>query len=609
MTNPITCEEARLIVSAVLAGSVEADEARSLNQHLGACRECGSIAGELAGQDLDLREFVVRSSVEATSRLRETLRNAAREEGSVSRAPQPARRRVRRWLPKEPAAGGLPWKIGVAAGLLLAAILFFGRSPSDPPTPGEGERARKAEEAARAQEERERLEKEFAAREGKQQRLAEAQKAAHNEREREELKAGEADLARTAEEFRRKLDLAKKREEEAQAASAQPAQTPSLPWVPQEEPSPAPQDTRAAVAKVERAEHVSAVTADGKVALKGGEQLVAGQALEVGENGAAVITYPDKTRLEIGSGSEVRDFKAEGGKRLFIARGTVSAWVEKQPKGQEMVFGTTHGEARVVGTTLRLVVDPDPKTGTKLEVTEGKVQFKSALHGKTVDVPSGHYFVAAAGTTELTARPQRRDPSLIVRDSFAGMSGKRLADHRPDVGSAWREDRGLWEIRDRVLVAPPGEASASIDVGHQDADVEARLTLPLLGPNEDWLCGLLVAANLQEAELQAGIDVRFIWNQGNPTLELWEWADGKTKLDLAGLSYAQVSVLGRVRPGGNHTLRVVLKGRDVSAYVDGIKLATLKCSRDPSGTRCGIRVARYGLAGCLWREFVVRRAR
>jgi hypothetical protein len=68
-----------------------------------------------------------------------------------------------------------------------------------------------------------------------------------------------------------------------------------------------------------------------------------------------------------------------------------------------MIFETPQGEARVVGTTLRLIVDTDPRKGTQLEVEEGKVLLKN-LAGKSVPVESGHYAVAAAGAA-LVSKP------------------------------------------------------------------------------------------------------------------------------------------------------------------------------------------------------------
>lgn len=144
------------------------------------------------------------------------------------------------------------------------------------------------------------------------------------------------------------------------------------------------------------------VTAAGKRAAKGAEDLFPGDGLEVAR--AAVVTYPDGTRFEIGPDTDLRDLRVEGGKRLFVAHGTVRADVKKQPKDQPTVFLTPHGEAKVRGTTLRLVVDKDPRVGTRLEVTEGAVELKRESDGKAVEVVSGHLAVAATGV-DLATHP------------------------------------------------------------------------------------------------------------------------------------------------------------------------------------------------------------
>ncbi|MCI0655972.1 MAG: FecR domain-containing protein, partial [Acidobacteria bacterium] len=266
------------------------------------------------------------------------------------------------------------------------------------------ESIRKAEaEQARARMERERLEKEVLAKEEAGRKLVEEKSQARDEKFRDELKAREADLAKTAAEFRERLRLAQERERQAADAMAKAASPPADPPAQPVETAPGKQGTRTSVARIERATAALLVKGDVKTELKGGEEVDSGQGLEAGPGGAAILVYADTTRLELGPETEVNDFRAEGGKRLFVAKGEIRAKIAKQPAGQPMVFLTPYGEAKVLGTTLRLLVSSDPKKGARLEVEEGKVQFKSNLTGKTVDVLTGHYTVAALGA-EMTAR-------------------------------------------------------------------------------------------------------------------------------------------------------------------------------------------------------------
>ena len=133
------------------------------------------------------------------------------------------------------------------------------------------------------------------------------------------------------------------------------------------------------------------------------------------------MSYPDKTRLELAGDTVLRELtdrvpatgsKAAEPRRLLLVKGSVKAEVAKQP--EPMLFSTPHGEARVLGTVLRLHVDLDPKKGTHLEVEEGKVELRNPA-GKAVLVEAGHQAVAAAGAP-LAAKPLLKEEILLAFD-------------------------------------------------------------------------------------------------------------------------------------------------------------------------------------------------
>jgi hypothetical protein len=135
-----------------------------------------------------------------------------------------------------------------------------------------------------------------------------------------------------------------------------------------------------------------------------GQGLRAGQGLETGAGSATAIVFTDGTRISLSTDTHLSKIdEAKQGKRIAVLRGTVRAAVAGQPEGRPMLFSTPQGEAEVLGTTLRLLVEPDSTKGTRLDVEEGKVRLRN-LAGKTVDVPSGHYAVAAQGL-DLLAKP------------------------------------------------------------------------------------------------------------------------------------------------------------------------------------------------------------
>jgi hypothetical protein len=116
------------------------------------------------------------------------------------------------------------------------------------------------------------------------------------------------------------------------------------------------------------------------------------------------LKFPDGTRLDVWAETTLDSVAEAEGQRVVLSRGRVSAQVAPQKAGRSMALVTPHAEARVLGTTLRILIEPGDAGSTRLEVTEGKVSLKRLSDGKAVDVPSGHFAVAAAGI-ELAPRP------------------------------------------------------------------------------------------------------------------------------------------------------------------------------------------------------------
>jgi len=168
---------------------------------------------------------------------------------------------------------------------------------------------------------------------------------------------------------------------------------------------------------------------------KSGDAIVAGQNVETrGPGSKAAIRFADSTMVELGEQTLVRDLRETGGKRLLVAHGAVAATVAKQ--SQPMIIETKSGEVRVLGTSLRVVVDPE-LLQTRLEVTQGQVQLTRWADKKTVEVSSGHFAVAAPGI-ELTVRPLSK--------------GKAPADlHELD----FRELRGQLTLKSKTWAALP----------------------------------------------------------------------------------------------------------------------------------------------------------
>jgi ferric-dicitrate binding protein FerR (iron transport regulator) len=133
----------------------------------------------------------------------------------------------------------------------------------------------------------------------------------------------------------------------------------------------------------------------------GSQPLLEGQ----GANGRAVVKFHDGTRMDLGEKTviaRISDRAGAGGVGNWVelTQGTVTIEAPHQPADRAMTVATPHGEARIVGTTLRLAVE---KESTRLEVVEGRVRL-TRPGGGSADVIGGHFAVAAEGV-ELAARP------------------------------------------------------------------------------------------------------------------------------------------------------------------------------------------------------------
>jgi hypothetical protein len=162
--------------------------------------------------------------------------------------------------------------------------------------------------------------------------------------------------------------------------------------------------TQVEVATLDQVEgEVTRTRAGEKKPAVAGEKLLAGDRLDA-PAGLAALKYADGTRVEWRGALQIA--AADGAKHLFLEQGELRAQVVKQPAGKPMMFFSPHGEAAVLGTTLRILVDPDPKEGMRLDVEEGKVRLLRKGDGRTVDVVTGHYAVAAVGSP-MTSRAFR----------------------------------------------------------------------------------------------------------------------------------------------------------------------------------------------------------
>jgi hypothetical protein len=381
------------------------------------------------------RMFVEDSLFEAN--LRETHSAAVSPPLGQEKKAKPPTRRTRRHASVDPKPSWGVWVLAAAAIFgVVTLVVVLGPSDPDSAAPlkaadarsratreaaaqrqAERDRQEREREEARAEAERRGREAEARLREIEENRKLLTQatpepKEDPQAKEKREQKLADLkrDQERVEQELRQAAELAKKSAPQATPATPTEEKPPAPGATPA---GPSQGTTRAAIAQIEEvAGDAFRVSKEGKLPLAVGENVFVAEGLQTGAGPSRIVfRFPDNTRVELGPATVMSEVTTNSGKRLAFSEGAVRAVVAKQPKEQPMLLLSPQGQARVVGTTLRLVIDPDPQKGTRLEVEEGKVELKN-LAGKTVLVESGHYAVAAAGA-ELVAKPLTSDEILL----------------------------------------------------------------------------------------------------------------------------------------------------------------------------------------------------
>ncbi len=136
---------------------------------------------------------------------------------------------------------------------------------------------------------------------------------------------------------------------------------------------------------------------------KVGMDLAWGQGVETSAlGGAAVIRYPDGTRVELGPRTVIWDSSEkatprnpEGGlRRLRVMTGSLMADVSSQPEGRSFVLSSSHAEAKVPGGTLKVATDPD---SMRFDLLQGKVRITRRDDQIFVDLEPGQSVTVGRG--------------------------------------------------------------------------------------------------------------------------------------------------------------------------------------------------------------------
>lgn len=156
-----------------------------------------------------------------------------------------------------------------------------------------------------------------------------------------------------------------------------------------------------------------------------GSKLAPGSTVSTDASTTLYLEYADGSLLTLLPGTELRVLtNADSGdraKRLYLARGSLSAEVTPQKRGFPMRIATRFAEAEVLGTLFNMTIRPE---STELVVDEGQVALSRPGQPRTLVVDAGR--IARLGPDVQTmvkilgqkAESRNATPSDIRIDSF-----------------------------------------------------------------------------------------------------------------------------------------------------------------------------------------------
>jgi len=155
------------------------------------------------------------------------------------------------------------------------------------------------------------------------------------------------------------------------------------------------------------------VLREGKsVPVSGG--LMAGDSIRVEEGETFSFRYQgEDTKISLEGGTRLAIPAQDGGKRLNLESGRLTASVAKQPAGKPFVVTTPQAEITVVGTRFTTSVFSF-KVLMRLEVFEGSVRLRSKRDDRALDVGAGEYATVMNGVGFIGAPPTDKLPRAEI---------------------------------------------------------------------------------------------------------------------------------------------------------------------------------------------------
>ncbi len=172
-----------------------------------------------------------------------------------------------------------------------------------------------------------------------------------------------------------------------------------------------------------------------------GAAVLSGDALSLESPDAlAVLRFADGARLSFRGPASAALSEGEAGRRVDLSGGLLVAEIPRQAEGRPFTVATPHAEIRILGTVLKVAIDPDAREGTRVEVLEGKVRLKRNSDGRTLELAAGQQAQVVPGQA-LAARPRT---GLVAHWRLDEGAGLAAADASGDLHHGKLQGAAQW---------------------------------------------------------------------------------------------------------------------------------------------------------------------
>jgi ferric-dicitrate binding protein FerR (iron transport regulator) len=305
-------------------------------------------------------------------------------------------------------------------------------------------------------------------------------------------------------------------------------------------------------------------------------RLQQGDLIQTGPNSRAVVVFDgETTRAEVQPEALAKFTLSMRGKRIELSQGSIEITAAPQPANRPMVLSTLHAEAKVLGTRLLLASEV---SSTRLEVSEGKVQFTRRNDGQSLLVRNG-FTAIASPNIEFSLRPFLPSPWTSKDIGAVGLKGQARFD-----GVAFRL-RGAGQ-----------DTCCTKDQFHFVYQI-------LEGDGEISAC--LREIEFTDPEAKAFVMIRQSLQTASPQISLGATASGGLELEHRARKESRIERVGWTP--GPCWVRVARRGDVLSAYksTDGSNWVEVgsKTNQMPKRVYIGIGVTSYNhaaLSGSLF---------